>query len=231
MKDTDFSLTPYGDNALLVQFSLPADVKFFSKAVNKRVHGLARDLRDTGNWLDVVAGYDSLLCHFNLAKLSADQAKTDIKAYLASPSGANKEAGKIVEIPVAYGGEYGPDMQAIMTASGLSERAVIELHCAELYDVCMMGFVPGFAFLSQAPEKLHHPRHKTPRQQVSEGSVGIAGWQTGIYGLQSPGGWQIIGRTPLKLFDKTRKTPFMVEAGDKIRFNPISQNSFDELSS
>ena len=222
---------PYGDNALLVQFDLPADVKFFSQAINQRVHGLARALRGTGNWLDVVPGYDSLLCHFNLARLTAAQAKKGIETHLASPDLAHSESGKIIDIPVAYGGESGPDMQAIMTTSGLSVKAIIELHSANLYDVCMMGFVPGFAFLSQAPEELHHPRHETPRQRVPAGSVGIAGWQTGIYGLQSPGGWQIIGRTPVKLFDKTRKAPFMIEAGDKIRFKPISQKSFDELSS
>ena len=109
----------------------------------------------------------------------------------------------------------------------LSQADVIKLHSQQLYDVCMMGFIPGFAFLSEAPAELHHPRHATPRPNVRAGSVGIAGWQTGIYGQDSPGGWQIIGRTPLKIFDKSRKDLFLVKAGDQIQFVPIEAKFFE----
>ena len=119
-------------------------------------------------------------------------------------------------------------MQNIMTSSGLTEAAVIEKHSAQIYDVCMMGFIPGFAFLSEAPKALHHPRHTSPRLNVPAGSVGIAGWQTGVYGISSPGGWQIIGRTSLALFDKTREDPFLLSAGDQVRFVPVAEGGFHD---
>ena len=117
-------------------------------------------------------------------------------------------------------------MAAIKKSSGLSQSEIIDLHSAREYRVCMMGFIPGFCFLSEVPTSLQHPRHSTPRANVPAGSVGIAGWQTGIYGLDSPGGWQIIGRTPLKLFDTSREDLFLMEAGDRIKFIPSSKALF-----
>jgi len=154
-----------------------------------------------------------------------------LKNHLKALKKPESVAGEIIEIPIAYGDEYGPDMEAIKSVSQLSQADVIKLHSQQLYDVCMMGFIPGFAFLSEAPAELHHARHATPRQNVPAGSVGIAGWQTGIYGLDSPGGWQIIGRTPLKLFDKSRNDPFLVKAGDQIQFVPIEAKFFEGFSS
>ncbi len=115
-----------------------------------------------------------------------------------------------------------------MASSGLSEADIIAAHSGVTYRVCMMGFIPGFAFLSEAPKSLHHPRHAEPRLSVPAGSVGIAGWQTGIYGLESPGGWQIIGRTSLRMFDKDREAPFLLSAGDTIRFVPAAKGDFDD---
>jgi len=220
----------FGDSAVLIQYSLPKTAKFFSKAVNQNIHRLANDLRQSQNWLEIVPGYDSLLCVFDLDKTSMEDAKKDLKSHLKSISTDHTSKENIIEIPVVYGGDYGPDLDAIKTSSKLSEDAVINLHSQTLYDVCMMGFIPGFTFLSEAPVELHHPRHTTPRQSVPAGSVGIAGWQSGIYGLESPGGWQIIGRTPLKIFDQSRTAPFLIQAGDKIRFVPIGPQDFDGYS-
>ena len=111
-------------------------------------------------------------------------------------------------------------MERICSASKLSVDDVIKKHSGETYRVCMMGFIPGFTFLSPAPKALHHPRLETPRAKVPAGSIGIANWQTGIYGLQSPGGWQIIGQTPLSIFNANRETPFLLNAGDRVRFIP-----------
>ena len=221
-------LIEYGDNAVLVQYDL-GDMHY-SKPVNEAVHALAHNLSLTGNWLEIVPGYDSLLCQFDLSKMNLDDAKTLLKKHVKTQKPTAQSTGNIIEIPVCYGGEYGPDIDAIQKTSKLSKKDLIKLHSDAVYDVCMMGFIPGFAFLSEAPKALHHPRHATPRGQVPAGSIGIAGWQTGIYGLDSPGGWQIIGRTPLKLFDKSRANPFLVEAGDHIRFKPISAKTFDEIS-
>jgi len=216
-------LIDYGDSAVLVQY----DTDGFSKDINQRIHGLAQALRKSVKWIDIVPGYDSLLCVFDLSVITPQKAKKILLKEIEKTSVKTDFSGTIVEIPVTYGGDYGPDMKSLKKTSKLSEKAIIKLHSAELYDVCMMGFIPGFCFLSEAPKKLHHPRHKTPRAHVPAGSIGIAGWQTGVYGLSSPGGWQIIGQTPLKIFDARRDEPFLVKAGDKIRFVPIDSKFFE----
>lgn len=221
-------LIDYGDSAILVQYDL-GDMHY-SKPANEAIHALAHSLRLSGNWLEIVPGYDGLLCQFDLSKMSLKASKTLLKKQIKAQKPKANPTGNIIEIPVCYGGDHGPDINAIQKTSKLSKKALIELHSGATYDVCIMGFIPGFAFLSEAPKALHHPRHATPRSLVPAGSIGIAGWQTGIYGLESPGGWQIIGRTPLKLFDKSRPSPFLVKAGDQIRFKPIGAKKFDEIS-
>jgi len=161
-----------------------------------------------------------------MAAISLEEAKGTIETTILNMPAAQQTSGKIIEIPVVYGGRYGPDMAAIKKTSGLNQSQIIETHSAQAYTVCMMGFIPGFCFLSEIPAVLQHPRHSSPRAHVPAGSVGIAGWQTGIYGLNSPGGWQIIGRTPHKLFDKNREQPFLLEAGDQIKFIPSSKAIF-----
>ena len=223
----------YGDGAFLVQY----DTDSFSMEICEAIHALAQALRISKIWTELVPGYDSLLCVFNMGEITYDKAKKRLSKTIAKhlqdtarkPDGKTVEtAQNIIDIPAVYGGQYGPDMSVISQASGLSEANIINAHSQEPYRVCMMGFIPGFCFLSQAPTALHHPRRTTPRAHVPAGSIGIAGWQTGIYGLESPGGWQIIGRTPLKLFDKIREQPFLIKAGDKIRFVPSSESIFDD---
>ena len=222
-------LIDYGDSSIFIQYELPSGTHY-SQDINNAVNALAQSLRKSKNWTEVVPAYDSLLCSFDISRMTLDVAKTALKRRIKTVEPKPKLKPNIIEIPVAYGGDYGPDIQDLQKTSELSKKALIDLHCEKPYDVCMMGFIPGFAFLSEAPKALHHPRHATPRALVPAGSIGIAGWQTGIYGLESPGGWQIIGRTPLKLFDKFREDPFLVKAGDKIQFVPIKAKFFDELS-
>jgi len=211
-------ISAYGDHALQIQYMTNG----FSALINNAVHALAAQLKPDENWVDIMTGYDSLVVTFDSAALDIDSAKRKIEDTLirAPQSKAAENIGRLIDIPVNYGGEHGPDMGAICELSGLQEKAVIEVHAALEYRVCMMGFIPGFAFLSEAPAILYHPRHASPRARVPAGSIGIANWQTGIYGLESPGGWQIIGRTDLTLFDKTRKAPFLLDAGDRVRFIP-----------
>ena len=215
-------IIPYGDSALLIDYEVPG----YSDRVNTRLNHLAKTLRAENIWQEIVPSYKSVLVVFDSAQLSLGEATTKIEQTLKGLSRSPRIKGKTLEIPVVYGGKYGPDMAAIKKASGLTYSEIIETHSAQEYRVCMMGFIPGFCFLSEVPAILQHPRHDTPRAHVPAGSVGIAGWQTGIYGLDSPGGWQIIGRTPLKLFDKTRETPFLMEAGDRIKFIPSSKALF-----
>lgn len=215
-------ILPYGDSAVLVEY----DVEGYSEEVNTQLHQAAQALRAGAIWQEIVPSYKSILCVFDMAAMTMNAAKTAIEKTLSNLPKTPIAAGKVIEIPVVYGGKYGPDMAAIKKSSGLNQSEIIDIHSGQDYRVCMMGFIPGFCFLSEIPKALQHPRHPTPRAHVPAGSVGIAGWQTGIYGLESPGGWQIIGRTPLKLFDKTRGNPFLMEAGDTLRFIPSSKALF-----
>ena len=215
-------ISPYGDSAILIDYKTPS----YSDRIHTRLNHLAQTLRTQGIWQEIVPSYKSILVVFDVAHMSIGEAKSKIEDTLKTLSHAPRRKGKVIEIPVVYGGRYGPDMTTIKKTSGLSYSEIIETHSGQDYRVCMMGFIPGFCFLSEIPSVLQHPRHDTPRAHVPAGSVGIAGWQTGIYGLGSPGGWQIIGRTPLKLFDPARKNPFLMEAGDTVRFIPSSKALF-----
>ena len=206
----------YGDNAVLVHW----EVDGFDAAVSDHVHALGDALREGGAFTEVMPGYDSLVVSFDAGQLPLSAARNRVEAALRRVKPDAKAGGRLVEVSVHYGGEDGPDLDALATASGLSPDEVVRRHTARDYRVCMMGFIPGFAFLSEVDAALHHPRHASPRARVPAGSVGIAGWQTGIYGLDSPGGWQIIGRTDAVMFDAGRADPFLVQAGDRIRFVP-----------
>ncbi|WP_233268871.1 5-oxoprolinase subunit PxpB [Mucilaginibacter lacusdianchii] len=135
--------------------------------------------------------------------------------------------GKMITIPVCYGGTFGPDLKYVAASHGFTTDKVIDLHSSAIYKVYMIGFVPGFAYLGGMPEVLATPRLTTPRKAIPTGSVGIAGKQTGVYPLDTPGGWQLIGRTPLALFAASRSQPALLQAGDTIKFEPIPHHEFD----
>lgn len=134
---------------------------------------------------------------------------------------------KNISIPVCYDAGFGYDLKLVAAAKGMSVEELIELHCSVEYRVYMLGFLPGFAYMGRVPERLVMPRRSAPRETVEAGSVGIAGWQTGIYPLNSPGGWQILGRTPVKLFNATADPPVIVSAGDTVRFYSISLEEYN----
>jgi len=136
-------------------------------------------------------------------------------------------AGNHIVIPVCYGGDFGPDILTVAQSNGLTQAEVIALHNSAVYSVFMIGFVPGFAYMGGMPPGLATPRKETPRAAVAAGSVGIAGLQTGIYPIEIPGGWQIIGRTPLKLFDASRENPSLLKGGDSITFKAITIDEFN----
>jgi inhibitor of KinA len=134
---------------------------------------------------------------------------------------------KTVSIPVCYGGTFGPDLDEVAKLNNLTVKEVITLHAAAIYEVYMIGFIPGFAYLGGMPEILSTPRKLSPRKAVPAGSVGIAGKQTGIYPLETPGGWQIIGQTPLTLFNAEKAQPALLNSGDRVIFKQISQQQFE----
>jgi inhibitor of KinA len=135
---------------------------------------------------------------------------------------------RVVEIPVCYGGEFGPDLETVAKINGLTKEEVIHIHSTGDYTVYMIGFAPGFPYLGGMSEKISAPRIESPRLKIPERTVGIAGTQTGIYPIETPGGWQLIGRTPLKLFRPKEESPSLLKAGDKIQFKPISYEEYLE---
>ncbi|MFC0392265.1 5-oxoprolinase subunit PxpB [Paenibacillus mendelii] len=154
-------------------------------------------------------------------------AELEIRRLLAAAAGNRTLKPRTVEVPVHYGGIDGPDLQQAAKRSGLSEEAFIELHTSVEYEVAMIGFMPGFPYLTGLPRELFQPRLISPRHRVPAGSVGIGGGQTGVYPLETPGGWRLIGRTQVRLFDPARNEPSLLRAGDKLRFVRIDRRDLE----
>ncbi len=210
-----------GDSALVVEFG-----DEISLEVNRKVHALADALGKASlpGLGEAVPTYRSLLIHYDPLRLSCDEVKAFVSEVLQTCEEKLPLKPRVVEIPVVYGGESGPDIEFVAEHSGLfSVEEVIRLHSGAAYTVYMLGFAPGFAYLGGMPEAIATPRLETPRTLVPAGSVGIAGEQTGIYPIATPGGWRLIGRTPLKLFDPEHDPPTLLKAGDTVRFVPISE--------
>jgi KipI family sensor histidine kinase inhibitor len=213
---------PVGEAAYTVEFG-----DIVASDLNHRVHALDAHLQTMAvdGIVETVPTYRSLLVIFDPRRVGADGLKGQLHAWAvatrtASGNGREDTVGRLTEVPVHYGGEDGPDLAAVAARSGLDPDAVVDRHASVVYQVAMLGFAPGFAYLLGLPPELTTPRLETPRLHVPPGSVGIAGEQTGIYALGTPGGWRIIGRTRLSLFDPRREDPFLIEAGDRVRFVP-----------
>lgn len=174
-------------------------------------------------------GYVSLLVDFDPLTISHEDAAALVELVVAEGATGVAEGGRLVEIPVCYDSEFGPDMQDVSTHTSLPVDEVVRLHSSATYDVCFLGFTAGFAYLGGMPQQLSTPRLATPRRAVAAGSVGIAGGQTGIYPTVTPGGWRLIGRTPLRMFDPEASQPTLVLPGDQLRFIPIDRGEFDRL--
>ncbi len=211
-------ILPVGETAFTVEFGDAVD-----EALNRQVHALdaALQLRHVPGLVETVPTYRSLLVMYDPQVSRAEAMRVALADALAVLATAELPAGRLVEIPVRYGGEWGPDLADVATHCGMTEAAVIAWHAQPIYTVAMLGFAPGFAYLLGLPEALTTPRLATPRLRVAPGSVGIAGAQTGVYALSTPGGWRIIGRTGHVLFDPVRAEPFALQAGDRVRFTPL----------
>ena len=203
------------------------DLFSISVASPPEAQGLAEHLRASGDWLDVVPGIDSVVVRFDTARTEAVVAKRGIEEVLSVGVGPLKASEDLVEIPVVYGGEYGPDLEDLCREIGMTPDEFIDLHTGSEYTVDMIGFTPGFAFIGGLDERLRIPRRKEPRQRVEAGSVGIADGRTGLYAMASPGGWTLVGRAPHKLFDAQAAEPFTLRAGMRVRFKPIKADEWD----
>ncbi len=216
-----------GDCGLLVEYGEAID-----PAVNHKVRSMAIAMQNDmpEGVIEIIPTYRSILIYYDPLIANPSILKETLTALESNLSEIEIPPPKVVEIPVCYGGEYGPDIEHVAQSHNLTLQEVIHLHSKPEYLIYMVGFTPGFPFLGGLPEALHTPRLQTPRMKVPEGSVGIANGQTGVYPIASPGGWQLIGKTPIRLFAPERQSPFLYQAGDYIRFKPISPHDYQRLS-
>jgi KipI family sensor histidine kinase inhibitor len=225
---------PLGDTALRVQLGERID-----EETHARVQSALSALEQAAlpGVRELVPAYTTIVVHYDPFAVAAAADQPDLAGWLTrrveqaidQARNAKPRRGESVEVPVCYGGEFGPDLARVAEQSGLEPDEVTKRHAAADYWVAMIGFAPGFPYLVGLPGELATPRIARPRKNVPAGSVGIAAAQTGIYPLESPGGWNLIGRTPLRLFDLTRDPPSRLRAGDRVKFRPISPEEFQRL--
>ena len=230
MNGREWRVEPLGEDALLLRFEQRLD-----PAINRRVHALAAAIESRRPaWLrELVPSFASLALVIDPDACAAEDALEHARNWLRQGVFDTAEAAEatlpLFEVPVCYGGEHGPDLDALAAHAGLTAHEAIARHAAGDYRAAMLGFAPGFPYLLGLDLSLSMPRLDTPRTRVAAGSVGIGGAQTGIYPRQGPGGWRIIGRTPLTLFDPARATPNLVAPGQQVRFVPINAEDFARL--
>lgn len=190
---------------------------------NRRVHSLHRAIarEHVPEIVDIIPTYRSILIEYDATRASYEDMKTRLVDIQADNAEMPEETS-VVHVPVLYGGAHGPDLEFVARNAGMDVDEVVDIHSGTEYPVYMMGFTPGFPYLGGMSERIATPRLPTPREVIPAGSVGIAESQTGIYPIESPGGWRLIGRTPLRLFDVTRTHPSLIDAGNYIQFMPLS---------
>jgi KipI family sensor histidine kinase inhibitor len=215
-----------GDAAIVVEFGDRID-----PAINRRVRELclALDRARVDGVSDLVPTYRSLLVNYDPRVTRFDALRERLADIETSLAATPVPPPRVVEVPTSYGGEFGPDLPFVAEHAGLTADEVVAIHSSAHYLVYMMGFSPGFTYLGGMSERIAAPRLKTPRTAIPAGSVGIAQQQTGIYPVESPGGWQLIGRTPVRLFDPSHKPPVIVEAGDYIKFVPVNRDEYQRI--
>lgn len=179
---------------------------------------------------ETVPTYCTLMIHYAPEKILFGELKEKLEKLLEVSHKAKKISTVIMEIPVLYGGEYGPDIAFVAEHNNMTEDEVIKIHSEAEYLIYMLGFTPGFSYMGGMDERIATPRLKTPRVVIPAGSVGIAGKQTGIYPIDSPGGWQLIGRTPVRLYDANRDVPILLDAGLHVKFIPIDEAEYARIS-
>jgi len=214
------TLKPLGDSAIVLFFGNEIDLE-----VNQHIHSLDRLFNQTApTWLvETVPTYTTLMVRYDPLQADFHQVSQWAQELACKMQASDLPEFRRVEIPTVYGGVRGPDLENVAKYHSISPQEVVRLHTASECVVFMMGFTPGFPYMGGMDAAIATPRLETPRTHVPAGSVGIAGKQTGIYPIESPGGWQIIGWTPLCLFDPDRPPPFLLAPGDRVRFVPISE--------
>jgi inhibitor of KinA len=224
---SELRIVAAGDSALTVEFPPRIDPE-----INVRVLALAKAIRQrcTTSLRDVVVGYCTVTVFFDPLAVDATWIRGELRTALAEPAEDRDEEPALVDVPVCYGGEFGPDLKDVATFAACSPDEVVALHASVTYTVYLVGFVPGFAYMAEVNARIAMPRRPSPRTSVPAGSVAIAGGQTGIYPSPTPGGWNIIGRSSVKPYDPSRVIPFLFQPGDRVRFRAVDRAEFDRLS-
>lgn len=221
----NFKYFPFGDNGIVVEAGCS-----ISKETHYRVQGLLSVLETEKALLEeiqeIVPTYTTLLIFYDPIRISYEELVVKLISYEKTIKPTSLTAAEVIHVPVLYGGDMGPDLITVAEYNKLSTDEVVATHTSSEYLIYMLGFTPGFPYLGGMAETIATPRLEQPRERIPAGSVGIAGGQTGIYPIDSPGGWQIIGRTPLKLFDPYRLPAVLFKAGQYIRFEPISLEEY-----
>lgn len=212
-------IVPLGDSAAVV---------IFGDSIDLPTHQLVRAFCHTvsqhpiSDTVEIVPAYSTVTVYYDSLQWSFDEFAAELHQFVAGLDPAAEVTPRVVEIPVCYGGEFGPDLDVVASHNRLTPDEVVEIHSSALYLVYLIGFAPGFPYLGGLSARIATPRRVSPRLRIPAGSVGIAGTQTGIYPLATPGGWQLIGRTPFELFRPDQTPPSLLRAGDQVRFRPIS---------
>ncbi len=215
-----------GDCAVCVEFG-----NEISPEINKKIRAfkIAVEKSAIDGIVETVPTYRSLLVHYKPEIIGFQALTEKFDALMDSLSSIQIPPPTVIEIPVLYGGEMGPDIENVAEHNNKTVEEVIKIHTSEEYLIYMLGFIAGFPYLGGMSKEIATPRLKSPRVKIDGGSVGIAGEQTGVYPVDSPGGWQLIGRTPLKLYDAYREKPILLEAGQYIKFRSVTQTEYDQI--
>jgi inhibitor of KinA len=230
-------LSPLGDRALLIELGTTID-----DATHRRVRAVYARLsaQPVLGTIELVPAFASVAVHYDPARVPNDIGTSGhspyerfgaaVSAALADVTDEGLPEPRMIEIPVCYGGAFGPDLEMVAESHALAPEEVVRIHCGAAYTVYMLGFAPGFAYLGGLPPAIATPRRDEPRTAVPAGSVGIGGNQTGIYAIASPGGWNLIGRTSLRLFDARRVPPTLLAVGDQVRFRAVEPHELEQLA-
>lgn len=219
----DYSFSSLGDQAIVIEVATE-----INEEVHKRIRRISLLLEQQApEWMvEFIPAFTTVSVFYNPLQADYQTVEAHLRELLLKAPIENEAASRTIEIPVCYGGKFGPDLEFVADHNSLTTQEVVRIHSSGTYSVYMIGFAPGFPFIGGMSEKIAAPRRDSPRLIIPERSVGIAGMQTGVYPIETPGGWQLIGRTPIRLFRPEKNVPSLLRAGDQIIFREITESDY-----